>query len=151
MRNSFRWSAGRGPTVSIDSVSHSPRDWITPSFSDNGHNYYPSDAGDSSGLLQGKCSDRLCNHRSRQELPQCLSTEMSGRVELLREFPRFFSFSRRRMWRSISFGGAGSTGNRLRPSTWVWAFPGICLTLKSYSSRGLLTSGGGVPTLSSLS
>ena len=52
-----------------------------------------------------------------EELPQRLPTEVGGRVELLREFPCFILFSRRRMWRSTSSGGAGSTGNQLRPST----------------------------------
>ena len=51
--------------MSVDSVSHGPRDWMGPSFSDSGHNHYPSDTGDSSGLLRGKCGNRPCNHSGR--------------------------------------------------------------------------------------
>ena len=48
--------------MSIDSVSHGPRDWMAPSSSDGGHNHYPSDTGDSSGQLRGKCGNRPCSH-----------------------------------------------------------------------------------------
>ena len=70
-----------------------------------------------------------------EEFPRRLPSEVGGGVELSREFPGFRPhFLRGGPGGECLLVEEGRRVNWLRPSTWFCAFPGQCLTEKSYSS-----------------
>ena len=58
----------------------------------------------------------------RRTVPKNLATEVVVVCSSWASFLASSSLSNTLTWRSASSGGVGPTGNRLSPSTWVWAF-----------------------------